>query len=257
MSASKRKREEPKAPVSQSKQAYVEDEDMSTVVYRQGLEGCDQLILSAYSEISKPDVEQVARELSQAPDEETKNQAKRRINEDEEIRKEFINRILKKWEEKLNKPPSKDEVEERRTYCLGYYGAMVEDVFSHAEKMAAENKGQHHRGQAMRDEINRILKALGNGASHYDLLEVPRTATTKEIESAYKRKAPKIHSDKNDDEEATKCFQGKGVPPLRFNNSNIRSPGKCKERTSQRQEEARIRSDSPEIGPGFITRWLL
>jgi curved DNA-binding protein CbpA len=51
---------------------------------------------------------------------------------------------------------------------------------------------------------------LAMQATHYELLNIPPTASESEIHSAYRRLAKKIHPDRNLDENATQIFQQLG-----------------------------------------------
>ena len=59
--------------------------------------------------------------------------------------------------------------------------------------------------------------------SHYETLEISRTATSAEVAKAYKKLALKYHPDKNKDEDATEKFQA-----LTETNTTLSDPDKRK-----------------------------
>ncbi|KAI1799606.1 hypothetical protein F4811DRAFT_89278 [Daldinia bambusicola] len=65
----------------------------------------------------------------------------------------------------------------------------------------------HNPAQQGRGSVNQILKLVRRGASCYEFLNVPKSATEEEIEAAHTSLIGRVHPNKNKDQAADQCYR--------------------------------------------------
>lgn len=239
----------PKQPVTRSKMPLSAFEDLIEKVGPNEPSTTKQDIEYAFAAASRSLADNVVILLRQSDD---MNAKLGELKTDSSFFEEFSTETLKKWREiQPGQNPSEDETV-AKAHIMSIWEHAIDPVLSNYRDIAEEqNKNPKYTAAiARRDAINELLRVLKNNGTHYELLGLAHAASISQVNQAYRKKALMIHPDRNKDEEAQSCFQGKHIPFASSASTNTLSLGN-RDRSSPRpyqkgglRQKTERRSDS-------------
>ncbi|RYP27977.1 hypothetical protein DL767_007442 [Monosporascus sp. MG133] len=122
---------------------------------------------------------------------------------------DVLDAVKKERKSKSGSDPTEAEVTEINRQIESNGDAIMDAVGNAIIKALEDDKSNSqgaHTPQDKRQAVNRILKLKKRQATHYQLLGVKEDENTEQIRKAYKKLAPKLHPDKNEDKDAEECI---------------------------------------------------
>lgn len=138
-----------------------------------------------------------------------------KINElksDDEFVDQFCHEVVKK---KAEIQPSKKLSEQDKDNIVStikdHWDILISPILENYRDIAQERSKnpKYTVARARRDAINEILRLCKSKGTHYEVLGLPNAAPIQSVNYAFKKKALLVHPDRNHDQDARSCFQGR------------------------------------------------